>query len=75
MKSIYTFNNEVTRQDLAHKKIGLVLSGGVVRAAAWHVGVAFDVERVGPGAGDGEQDQVRVRRARGDAGRCLLSRL
>ena len=29
------------------KKIGFVLSGGVVRAAAWHLGVAFAIEECG----------------------------
>lgn len=32
---------------IRHKKIGFVLSGGVVRAAAWHLGVALALEEIG----------------------------
>lgn len=32
---------------LKHKKIALVLSGGVVKAAAWHLGVAHALEELG----------------------------
>ena len=30
-----------------NKKVGLVLSGGVVKAAAWHMGVALALEELG----------------------------
>jgi predicted acylesterase/phospholipase RssA len=33
--------------ELKHKKIALVLSGGVVKAAAWHLGVAHALEELG----------------------------
>lgn len=33
--------------DLKNKKIALVLSGGVVKAAAWHLGVALALEELG----------------------------
>lgn len=34
-------------QDLRNKKIALVLSGGVVKAAAWHLGVSLALEEIG----------------------------
>ena len=39
-------------ESLKGKKIGLVLSGGVVRAAAWHLGVAMALEDLGFQIGD-----------------------
>lgn len=37
----------VDLNELKHKKIALVLSGGVVKAAAWHLGVALALEELG----------------------------
>jgi predicted acylesterase/phospholipase RssA len=37
----------VDLNDLKNKKIALVLSGGVVKAAAWHLGVALALEELG----------------------------
>jgi predicted acylesterase/phospholipase RssA len=37
----------VDLNDLKHKKIALVLSGGVVKAAAWHLGVCLALEELG----------------------------
>lgn len=37
----------VDLNDLKNKKIALVLSGGVVKAAAWHLGVAHALEELG----------------------------
>ena len=37
----------VDLQDFKHKRIALVLSGGVVKAAAWHLGVALALEELG----------------------------
>lgn len=39
--------NSVDLNDLKNKKIALVLSGGVVKAAAWHLGVALALEELG----------------------------
>lgn len=39
--------NEVNLSDLKNKKIALVLSGGVVKASAWHLGVALAMEEIG----------------------------
>jgi predicted acylesterase/phospholipase RssA len=33
--------------DFKNKKIALVLSGGVVKAAAWHIGVILALEELG----------------------------
>ncbi len=37
----------VDLNELKHKKIALVLSGGVVKAAAWHLGVTLALEELG----------------------------
>ena len=34
-------------KDFKNKKIALVLSGGVVKAAAWHIGVTLALEELG----------------------------
>jgi predicted acylesterase/phospholipase RssA len=39
--------NSVDLNELKNKKIALVLSGGVVKAAAWHLGVALALEELG----------------------------
>lgn len=39
--------NENLRKAITGKKTGLVLSGGVVRAAAWHIGVCLALEELG----------------------------
>ena len=39
--------NEINIDSLKNKKTALVLSGGVVKAAAWHLGVALALENVG----------------------------
>jgi len=39
--------NSVDLNELKNKKIGLVLSGGVVKAAAWHLGVTLALEELG----------------------------
>ena len=39
--------NSVDLNDLKNKKIALVLSGGVVKAAAWHLGVTHALEELG----------------------------
>ncbi|MDH4466722.1 MAG: patatin-like phospholipase family protein [Bacteriovoracaceae bacterium] len=46
--------NKIKVETLKGKKIGLVLSGGVVRAAAWHLGVALALEDLGFRLGDQE---------------------
>lgn len=38
---------KIDLSDLKNKKIALVLSGGVVKAAAWHIGVALALEELG----------------------------
>ncbi len=37
----------INLDEFKHKKIALVLSGGVVKAAAWHLGVAHALEELG----------------------------
>ena len=37
----------VDLNELKNKKIALVLSGGVVKAAAWHLGVTLALEELG----------------------------
>jgi predicted acylesterase/phospholipase RssA len=39
--------NSVDFKELKDKKIALVLSGGVVKAAAWHLGVSLALEELG----------------------------
>src|SRR5690606_9404895 len=39
--------NSVDLNEIKNKKIALVLSGGVVKAAAWHLGVALALEELG----------------------------
>ena len=37
----------VDLNELKNKKIALVLSGGVIKAAAWHLGVTLALEELG----------------------------
>jgi predicted acylesterase/phospholipase RssA len=39
--------NSVDLNELKNKKIALVLSGGVIKAAAWHLGVSLALEELG----------------------------
>ncbi len=39
--------NEMTFSDFKNKKTALVLSGGVIKAASWHLGVALALEELG----------------------------
>lgn len=43
----YYLMQRVNINHFKHKKIGLVLSGGVVKAASWHLGVAIALEELG----------------------------
>jgi predicted acylesterase/phospholipase RssA len=39
--------NSIDLNDIKNKKIALVLSGGVIKAAAWHLGVSLALEELG----------------------------
>ena len=46
-KVYFPSRNQLDITNFKNKKVGLVLSGGVVKAAAWHMGVALALEELG----------------------------